>query len=114
MRWRKPPPDPPLELPAGPSYAGVYRRAAVRLRTHGWCHYGGMDRDGRICLLMAITGAARDALAEHDDLHGPAEHAARQLEPHGRTGSAYALIRYNDAPERTEADIHEFLNRLAA
>jgi len=114
MRWRKPKPEPQPQLPAGPNYAGVYHRALIDLRHHGWCHQGGLDREGRICLLMAITSAASHVLPEDADIAAPAEHAARQLEPNGRKGSAYALIRYNDAPERTEADIHAFLDQLSA
>ena len=44
----------------------------------------------------------------------PALHAARVLDPDVRPGSAFPLIAYNDAPERTEADVLDLLNRLAA
>lgn len=115
--WRKRRPMPePKQLDPPPDYTDVYRDAARQIRNHGWCHHGGIDRNGRICLLIAITTAARDHLADDDTaaINGPALHAARTLAPQGRAGSAYSLIAYNEAPERTEHDILTFLDGLSA
>lgn len=111
---RKPPAAPkPKQLTTGPKYAGVYRAAAQRIRDRGWCHYGGMNREGHICLLIAIVGAAKDLTPEGRSSQ-PALHAARHLDPNVRSGSAFPLIAYNDAPERTEAEVLALLDQLAA
>jgi hypothetical protein len=105
--------EPHPVLPPGAPYADIYQHAAKLIRTRGWCHQGGLDREGRMCLLIAITSAARDCLPEDDDIRAPSLHAARRLAPQGRTGSAYSLIDFNDAPERTEAQVLQLLDELS-
>ena len=112
MKRKRPAPK-PKQLAPGPKYAGVYRAAAKRIRERGWCHHGGMNRQGNICLLIAIVGAAKDLVPEGRSSL-PALHAARVLDPDVRQGSAFPLIAYNDAPERTEAEVLDLLARLAA
>lgn len=91
-------------------YADVYRLAARRIRTDGWCHHGGITPDGKVCLLIAIFMASRERM-EEDEIRLPAEAAARYVS-HGSAGTT-ALIHWNEDEARTQADILELLDELA-
>lgn len=99
--------------PSPPDYTHVYRRAAKLLVERGWCHQGGMTRTGAMCLLIAITTAADEACNDGQNPRAPVLHAARHVAPAGRNGSAYSLIAYNDAPERTEDQVLDLLDQLS-
>ena len=93
-------------------YANVYRHAASLIQDRGWCHKGGLDDDGRICLLIAVTMAAVDRVHD-DELSGPAGAIARCVDPDARSGSVYAVIAYNEAPDRTETEVINLLQKLS-
>lgn len=92
-------------------YADVYRLAARRIRTDGWCHHGALTPDGHVCILIAIFMASRERMGE-DEIRLPAEAAARYL-THTSTAGTTALIHWNEDPDRTQEHVLGLLDKLA-
>jgi hypothetical protein len=94
--------------------AGLARAAADLIEKHGWCQGRLKDFEGRYCALGALQAAG----ASEDDLREFNAHAIRWLDEREYGGSSIAgypsVMRWNDAPGRTAAEVTGMLRSAAA
>jgi len=79
----------------------VYSRAAERIRQRGWVQDVGRGPDGEACLVRALSEAGQS-------LVGP----LLAIKAHLGLGVGDALVRWNDAPERTVEDVLMVLKEM--
>jgi hypothetical protein len=92
----------------------VYREAAKALAAHGMCKGVIRTRDGRLCMIgalsRAVTGAGSIFLAYRDDLARRAQAAGLRQ---AQTESPSPAVRFNDHPDTTQAEVEKFLLQAA-
>ena len=97
------------KLPTAPAepWREILNRAADILEQDGWCQ-GTLHRDTASCAVGAMVLAARRSL------NGPFQLATHQLERHlGRSGHVISIPDWNNAPERTQAEVIATLRACA-
>jgi hypothetical protein len=88
---------------------GLLTRALARLKK-GWCQHALEDSDGNVCALGALNYAATGNANVWDPITVDSG-AVSALDPTGSVFASAKVMRFNNAPETTQADVIDLFTR---